>query len=158
VKFFCRWQLSLALAAAFIACKSRDSGAPPAEVKEQPAFRTVSFRNDVYPVLAKNCATAEGCHGNRPTESVDLDLRAGAAYGQLVGTTAEARKGVLRVEPGDSAASFLVDKLAGSLRSGEGKPMPLNVETGAPLSPSPLPPDFIEHILKPWIQAGALNN
>jgi hypothetical protein len=150
--------LSLALAVAFIACKSRDSGAPPAQEKAQPTVRAVSFRIDVYPVLAKNCATVEGCHGNRPTESVDLDLLAGAAYAQLVGTAAEARKGALRVKPGDPAASFLVDKLAGSLRSGEGKPMPLDVESGAPLSPSPLLPDFIEKILKPWIQAGAPNN
>jgi hypothetical protein len=149
----------LALAAASAACKSRDIGAPPStQVKAPPAVPPISFRNDVYPVLAKYCATAEGCHGNRPTESVDLDLRAGTAYAQLVGTSAEARKDALRVRPGDASTSFLVDKVAGSLRSGEGKRMPLDAESGVTLDPSPLPPDFIEMILKPWIQAGARNN
>lgn len=156
---FKRWALSVGLVAALAGCKARDSSpSPPTQVKTAPAVRAISFRDEIYPVLAKYCATAEGCHGSRPTESVDLDLRAGAAYAQLVGTAAEARKGSLRVKPGDAAASFLVDKLAGSLRSDEGKTMPLDVESGAPLNPSPLPPDFIEKILKPWIQAGAPNN
>lgn len=145
----------LALAAALTACRSRDGSVP---MQAQPAVRAVSFRNDVLPVMAKNCANAEGCHGTKPTDSVDLDLRADAAYSQLVGAAAEARKGALRVKPGDHSASFLIDKLLGTLGPREGKAMPIDVQTGAPLNPSPLTPDYIEKLLKPWIQAGAPAN
>jgi hypothetical protein len=154
-----RWVPPLALAAAITACRARDGGAPTQpQPQPQPIFRAISFRNDVLPVIARNCATAEGCHGSKPTDSIDLDLRAEAAYSQLVGAAAEVRKGALRIKPGDPAASFLVNKLEGSLRSGEGKQMPIDVETGAPLSPSPLPRDYVEKVLKPWIEAGAPNN
>ncbi len=118
-----------------------------------------SFRADVLPVLALNCASAEGCHGNKPTPSVDLDLRAASAYEQLVDKPSRARRGALRLKPGDPQASFLLDKLTGSLGPvQEGKRMPLDAETGAPIVPSPLPPDFVEKVLEPWIAAGAPNN
>jgi hypothetical protein len=147
----------LALMTVLTACKSRDRGVPM-QVQAQPGLASVSFHNDVYPVLAKNCASAEGCHGNNSTAAVDLDLRAPAAYSQLVGKDAEMRKGALRVRPGDPATSFLIAKLAGSLQPSEGNPMPINVETGEPFQTSPLPPDYIEKSLKPWIRAGAPNN
>jgi len=118
-----------------------------------------SFRSDVLPVLVLHCASAEGCHGNKPTPSVSLDLRASFAYGQLVNKPSEGRRGAVRVKPGDPQASFLVDKLTGQLGSvQEGKRMPIDVDTGAPVVPSPLPPDFVEHALDPWIAAGAPNN
>ena len=118
-----------------------------------------SFRADILPVMALHCASAEGCHGTKPTPSVSLDLRASAAYGELVNKPAEGRRGALRVKPGEPRASFLVDKLTGQLGSvQEGKRMPIDVDTGAPVIPSPLPRDFSEHVLEPWIAAGALNN
>jgi hypothetical protein len=117
-----------------------------------------SFRTDVAPVLDRMCARAEGCHGDKPTDSVSLDLRTARAYGQLVGVPAEARRGALRVKPGDPAASFLLDKLSGKLGHGEGKPMPIDPQTGAPISPSPIDSSYLEAILKPWIAAGAPNN
>lgn len=117
-----------------------------------------SFRIDILPVLVSNCATAEGCHGNRPTPSVDLDLRASAAYRQLVDIPSEARRGAVRVKPGDTQASFLLDKLTGRLGPvQEGKRMPIDAETGAPVVPSPLASDFIDG-LERWIAAGAPNN
>jgi len=147
----------LALAAALAACKGRNRDAPT-QVQGQPNLPAVSFRKDVYPVLAKNCATAEGCHGNQPTSAVELDLRDATAFSQLVGKDAEMRKGAQRVRAGEPAASFLVAKLAGTLQPSEGSSMPQNPETGEPFQPSPLPPDYIEKILKPWIRAGAPNN
>jgi hypothetical protein len=128
------------------------------ERAEPPPPHVVSFRGDVYPVLAKHCADSSGCHGDDPTHSVELDLREAAAYSELVGAGAEARPGALRISPGDPAASFLVDKLVGSLHAREGKPMPLDAQTGEPLVPRPVPPQFIDETLKPWILAGAPNN
>lgn len=118
-----------------------------------------SFRAEILPVMALHCASAEGCHGDKPTPSVSMDLRASSAYGELVNKPADGRRGAMRVKPGDPQASFLVDKLTGRLGSvQEGKRMPIDVETGAPVVPSPLPPDFIERALEPWIAAGAPNN
>ncbi len=115
-----------------------------------------SFRTEVLPVLVLHCASSEGCHGNKPTPSVSLDLRASSAYGELVNKLSEGRRGAVRVKPGDPQASFLVDKLTGRLGPvQEGKRMPIDVDTGAPVVPSPLPPDFIEQVLEPWIAAGA---
>lgn len=117
-----------------------------------------SFQHAVLPVLIQHCATAEGCHGNKPTDSVDLDLRPPAAWSQLVGHPAEARKGALRVKPHDARASFLIAKLSGQLEPDEGKAMPIDEDTGVPLNPSPLPADYVEKVLTPWIAAGAPNN
>jgi hypothetical protein len=114
----------------------------------------ISFERDVKPVLVKQCASAEGCHGDKPTDSVSLDLRPDAAYSELVGAKAEARAGWLRVSPGNPDASFLLEKLRGRLGAAEGKPMPIDAETGAPLEPSPLPPGYL-NLLDRWISAGA---
>jgi len=88
-----------------------------------------------------------------------LDLRAAFAYGELVNKPSEGRRGAVRVKPGDPQASFLVDKLTGRLGSvQDGKRMPIDVDTGAPVVPSPLPLDFVEKELEPWIAGGAPNN
>jgi len=128
--------------------------------QRQPVSRaatTPSFKTDILPVFARSCVSMKGCHGDAPTESVDLDLRAAAAYSQLVSHAAQARKTAVRVAPGDPAASFLVAKLTGSLAFGEGKSMPIDPQTGSPVESNPLA-DFVDRILKPWIGAGAPNN
>jgi hypothetical protein len=140
---------ALVLALFVVGCTKSAPPPPP------PAPSGPSFRGDVAPVLDKMCARAEGCHGDKATHSVSLDLRPDRAYGALVGAPAAARKGALRVKPNDPAASFLVDKLTGKLGPSEGKAMPLDDMTGAPLVPSPIDPAYIETILKPWIAAGA---
>jgi hypothetical protein len=120
-----------------------------------PAPKAPSFRQDVLPEIQKTCLGAEGCHGNKPTDSVHLDLRADAAYSELVNRPAEARKGGLRVKAGEPSASFLIDKLTGQLGPREGKKMPLDENTGAALDPSPVSAAFIDGVLKPWIGGGA---
>jgi hypothetical protein len=82
-------------------------------------------------------------------------LNPDVAYDELVGHAAEARLGALRVKPGDPAASFLVDKLTGRLNHDEGKRMPLDADTGAPIEPSPLGSAFIDGALIPWVRDGA---
>ncbi|HZS39873.1 MAG TPA: hypothetical protein VFF06_23730 [Polyangia bacterium] len=139
--------LALAIGAG---CRARQ---PPA-----PAASAPSFSRDVAPVLARMCAANRGCHGEAPTDSVDLDLRRASAYRQLVGQPAQARKGALRVKPGDASASFLVDKLTGALGPREGKPMPIDAQTGAPILPSPIDRAYVDAILAPWIAAGAPEN
>jgi hypothetical protein len=89
---------------------------------------------------------------------VELDLRPQVARAQLVGRPAEARNGALRIRPGDPAGSFLLDKLSGALGAREGKRMPIDAETGAPIEPNPVTPEFVERVLRPWIQAGAADN
>jgi hypothetical protein len=109
-------------------------------------------------VLVRHCASAKDCHGDEPAESVKLDLRAHAALGELVNTPAELRAGAVRVKPNDPGESFLIAKLTGFLGAKEGKSMPLDPDTGAPMSPSPLPSGFIEDVLAPWIASGAADN
>ena len=153
-----RGMLLLVLAGCAGKCGDQGSSAATSQAVS-PAPQIPSFRNDIVPVLVLNCSRADGCHGNKPTPSLHLDLRASAAYEQLVNQPSEARRTALRVKPGDPEASFLIDKLTGRLGPvQEGKRMPIDVDTGAPVVPSPLPPDFIEKVLEPWIAAGAPNN
>lgn len=114
-----------------------------------------SFHADVEPVLARFCASAEGCHGDSPSHSVKLDLRVGYTYRDLVAAPAKTRAGAVRVVPGDPDRSYLLDKLHGTLAAGEGKAMPLDPQTGAPLETSPLPRGFVDHALPSWIARGA---
>lgn len=123
-----------------------------------PARTAVSFRGEVLPYLLRNCASSDGCHGPDPTDSVALDLRPQAAWRELVNHDAAARKGALRVRPGDPAQSFLVDKLVGRLRRGEGKAMPLDPDTGVPSPPTSDQRTFVETVLVPWVAGGAPDN
>ena len=137
-----------AVALLLLACK-KPAPPPPAGP---------SFAHDIQPVLERMCARARGCHGAEPTDSVTLDLRAAAAWRELVGHPAEARPGAMRVKPGAPDESFLVAKLRGRLGPREGKPMPIDASTGAPVVPSPVDSAYIDWILAPWIAAGAPNN
>jgi hypothetical protein len=142
-------------------CRARsdESPAPSGQTAAQTAAASApSFSRDVAPVLDRMCASAKGCHGAEPADSIDLDLRRASSYRQLVNHAAQARIGALRVKPGDPAASFLLAKLLGTLRPREGKQMPIDAVTGVPLIPSPVDAAYVESILKPWIAAGAPNN
>jgi hypothetical protein len=128
-----------------------------AEGAPAPA-QAVSFRHDVAPVLASTCASSEGCHGADPTHRVSLDLREGAAFAALVSRPSELRSGALLVEPGHPAQSFLVDKLTRKLApKGEGRPMPLDPQTGNAQDPNPVE-GFVWKTLVVWISQGAANN
>lgn len=135
-------------------------GAAPSAATSAPptASASPSFTRDVLPYLQKNCAVTLGCHGDSPTDSVDLDLRPPAAYKALVQTDAMARPGGPRIHPGDPRRSFLVDKMNGTQGPKEGKAMPLDADTGAPLPITAAHRAFVERVLKAWISAGAPNN
>ena len=125
-----------------------------ANASTQPA---PSFRRDVLPTLVHRCAAPGGCHGERPTREVNLDLRAGGAYKALVSRASETRNGVLLVDPHHPARSFVVDKLTGNLAKDEGNRMPLDPDSGSPV-PAGTVDAFVWSDVVPWIAAGAAND
>lgn len=131
---------------------------PPAPAAAASGAPVMSFKAVIAPYFESRCASDKGCHGARPAWLVDLDLRKGAAYSQLVNVGAEERSGAKRIAPGDPAGSFVLDKMLGKLHHREGKAMPVDPQTSAPVRPIPSDPDFIDNALIPWIRAGAPNN
>jgi hypothetical protein len=110
------------------------------------AGEPVSFSAVVGPLLVAQCASA-GCH-TAPVPKADLDLRAAAAYGELVGVPASQCGDRLRVAPGDVGASYLVNKLRG-VDMCSGSQMP---KAGRGLAQGEL--EAIER----WICGGALDD
>jgi hypothetical protein len=148
----------LAVVFVLAGCSSSRDGAAPAPVAHRDAAPVLSFRRDIAPVLDKHC-TAKDCHGDRPAIDVSLDLRPAAAYRQLVNVPAEmGETHLMRIRPGDPDASMIVHKLAGRIGFKEGKRMPIDGDTGEPIVPSPLPVQFVDDVVVPWIQAGALDD
>jgi hypothetical protein len=111
-------------------------GAPPA------TFATIERT-----IFAPSCTSAS-CHGASHTGG--LGLTRGEAFGSLVGVTPSnpgARAaGKLRIAPGDTTRSFLLDKLSGNLTADEGSPMPFVGDR--------LPARSID-LVRRWIAAGA---
>jgi hypothetical protein len=107
----------------------------------------VSFSMDVAPILANNCAQG-GCHATMaPKEG--MSLTSTRAFDSLVGVTAaQCDDGRQRVEPGNVAGSYLIDKLLG---------VDLCKGTRMPKAGQSLPEDDIETI-GAWICNGAPDN
>lgn len=104
-----------------------------------------TFTADVEPILARSCVTS-GCHGGaEPTTG--LDLSPGVAYDALVGAEASQHPTKRRVDPGDAANSYLIDKVAGTATEagGSGDAMP---------PPFGLAANEVE-LLTAWIEGGA---
>ena len=110
---------------------------------------------DTFDVIQQRIFSARGCnvgtcHG--PFSSANLDLRPGASYAELVGVPANNpvanAAGKQLVMPGDAAASFLSQKLHGTIDTigGEGARMPL--------IGGMLPADEID-LVDAWINGGA---
>jgi ankyrin repeat protein/mono/diheme cytochrome c family protein len=98
---------------------------------QEPTRATVSYEQQVRPILANRCF---GCHGARQQQSgLRLDLRQNALRGGDYGVV---------IVPGNAADSKLMRRLTGS---DAGLQMP---PTGA------LPPDEIA-VLRAWIDSGA---
>jgi hypothetical protein len=103
----------------------------------------VSYAADIEPIFGSDC-TAAGCHGF-PMPKEDLDLRAGMGYADLVAVASNQCADKAIVEPGQPAASYLVDKLLG-----------VNLCFGSqmPKDPPPLDPATIA-MVSAWICQGA---
>lgn len=106
-------------------------------------------------VMFKGCSGFGqfACHGRMPFDG-GLDLTAANAYKALVGVPATIAPTKLRVQPGNSAASFVVQKLTNTQGANEGGPMPDPVEG---LKWSPPDPAKLA-IVRCWIENGAQNN
>lgn len=83
------------------------------------------------------------CHAGGAAP-LGLRLDAGNSYAQLVGVPSAQLPSLLRVDPGNPAASYLVRKLEGTASVGGRMPL------GGP----PLPPDRID-LIRQWIASGA---
>jgi hypothetical protein len=68
--------------------------------------RTLSLATDVQPIFDAHCV---GCH----PANAGLDLRAGRSFDSLVDRPSTERPSLVRVRPGDPAASYLYIKLVG---------------------------------------------
>ena len=107
--------------------------APATEAATQPAAEgaTVSFANDVLPIIESRCI---GCHGGDRTEE-GLDLKAHASI--MAGST----NGPVIV-PGDAANSLLVELVATQKMPKRG--------------PKLTPPQV--QLITDWVNQGALDN
>jgi hypothetical protein len=116
----------------------------------QPTFASV--QHEIFETTdASGRAACTNCHtdvGGR-TPSGGLNLRHEVAYAALVGVASRGKTGAVRVIPGDSENSYVIQKLEG--RSGiVGERMP---RTGGPyLTEGQMT------ILKRWIATGANND
>ncbi|MCC6848621.1 MAG: hypothetical protein IT294_08980 [Deltaproteobacteria bacterium] len=109
---------------------------------------TSTFEQIQRQIFTPTCAIPT-CHNVAQGEH-QLSLAAGEAYAHLVGVApanfAAASAGLLRVDPGAPANSFLLKKLRGELGDSEGAPMPKDLKR-------------LHHVhldlVEEWIAAGA---
>lgn len=127
-------RLLLLAAVTLPACQSERVGAADPFVPSAP----VDFARDVQPIFAQNCGG--GCHLDVVTSGVNL-----ASYTAVLSSVGE-QYGERIVQPGDPAASPLMDKIA-SPRPRFGERMPRG---RAPLSAEQI------GIIEAWIADGAL--
>ena len=126
-------------------CEDLTLANPPNACGGADTFELIQQR--IFSFRGCNVAT---CHG--PFSAANLDLRPGASYAELVGVDADnpaaQAAGKKLVEPGNAAASFLSQKLRGTMNGagGEGQQMPL---IGGQL------PDVELDLIDAWINAGA---
>lgn len=128
------------------ACASTFTSACDACVPGGCAIGTVSFANHVQPIFTDRCTTS-GCHsGDFPAQG--MLLTAGASYANIVNVPNLEVPGLDRVEPGDTANSYLWMKVTGAPGISGGR-MPL---FGGPLTSSEI------GLITGWIQQGAADN
>jgi hypothetical protein len=103
----------------------------------------VDFTTQIQPIFTNNCALS-GCHASG-SASGGMVLDPGQAYANLVNVTSSEVAPDKRVVPGNSAASYIIEKLTHTApRSGE----------RMPLGGDPLPDDQI-NLIRTWIDEGA---
>jgi hypothetical protein len=103
----------------------------------------VDFATKIQPIFDRNCAIS-GCHA-ADTASGGMILDAGKSYSNIVSVTSSEVAPEKRVQPGDSAHSYLYEKVS-QAQPASGSQMPLGS--------NPLPSDQIA-LIKTWIDQGA---
>jgi hypothetical protein len=123
----------------------------------QPRPATPSFQDDIQPIFAQRCGG--GCHlaaddgggGCTDAPAAGLSLCADDAWDALVGVPSGQTGSLRRVEPGDSARSYLLRKLLPATGTGG----PITGVSGQREPPGdPLPLDQL-HLIAAWIDGGA---
>ncbi len=138
-KSFSRSALTLCAAFALFACSEEsntDNTVSPG-TSTTPTFSQVNQE-----IFQASCAFS-GCHAS-DTKKAGLDLSSANAYDNLVNVTASENSALKRVNPGNSADSWLIKKLNGDGTS-------IMPPAGA------LSSDKID-MVKEWIDAGAKND
>ena len=103
----------------------------------------VDFKTQIQPIFNRNCALS-GCHAT-DSASGGMILDAGQSYANLVNVASSEVAPDKRVVPGNSAASYIIEKLTHTApRSGD----------RMPLGGDPLPDDQL-NLIKTWIDEGA---
>ena len=111
--------------------------------------RTVSFANDVQPILKQKCSGRDGCHGIAINGAV-------GPYGFLTAASTECKDkdGRKIAVAGDPAHSYVIDKLTNqNLCSGVPMPKKMLLRGGW----NPLPQPEVQTIYD-WVCAGAKND
>jgi len=139
-------QVSLAVMVFCIGCSSDSGTEPYTAPRPLPGAAVLAKFSAIQSnVFTTSCALS-GCHiGSSPTAG--LNLSSGQAYANLVNVPSAEMPSLKRVEPGNSAQSYLVRKLTGNQISGSRMPL-----VGQPLAQS-----VIDSIAS-WINQGAPNN
>lgn len=121
----------------------------PAENTSPCDTVTSTFDQIQQTIFTPTSCARSTCH-NVVQAPHDMSLAPGEGYVNLVGVEpanfAARTAGKLRVDPGNPANSFLLDKLRGELEIAEGDPMPLQLKR--------LPSKAIA-LVEEWIAAGA---
>jgi hypothetical protein len=135
----------------FWGVRARDKALNIDENDVQLTGRTlVSLALDIQPILSRYCAKS-GCHGStNPPQGLNMDV--GSAYFNLVSVTAIEAPALKRIQPGDTALSYMVHKLEGTQATvgGSGQQMP-------PVGNEVPSLDNIA-LIKQWITEGAGQN
>jgi hypothetical protein len=121
-------------------CGSGRTIGGPGTVVQPPSS---DFATKIQPIFNQNCALS-GCHA-ADTASGEMILDAGMSYSNLVNVTSSEVAPDKRVVPGNSAVSYIIEKLT-RVQPRSGSQMPLGS--------NPLPDDQI-NLIKTWIDAGA---
>ncbi|NIM59636.1 MAG: hypothetical protein GTO16_11950 [Candidatus Aminicenantes bacterium] len=139
--------LVLFIALSIFYCNGGGNGGNGGNGTPDTVISDPSFSSNIQPIFTSNCALS-GCHNSTAQEG--LNLSPGLAYANIVNvdSTQDTQQPVRkRVEPGDSANSYLVIKIEGNQTVG----------TRMPQGRSPLSSVQIQNI-KNWVDRGAKDN
>ncbi|MCB9057722.1 MAG: hypothetical protein H6627_04095 [Calditrichae bacterium] len=135
--------LTFAIFLIVLSCSEDNSTGPVADNTPENNNIAPTFSEINTNVFQASCAFS-GCHANNSRQA-GLDLSSSNSYNSLVGVTSTQNPGLKRVDPGNSAGSYLLKKLKG------------DGTTRMPLRQAALSQDKIDMITA-WIDAGAENN
>ena len=123
---------------------SDDNSTGPYESKTPDTNTTMPVFSDINSTIFQTSCAFSGCHASN-TKQAGLDLSSANAYNSLVGVPSTQNPGMKRVDPGNSANSYILKKLKG------------DGTTRMPLRQAALSQEKIDMITA-WIDAGAENN